>query len=147
MTTQNKTSANPVIVERTFNAPVEIVWEALTNKDRMKEWYFDLDDFKPEVGFEFRFPGQGYKGENYLHICRVTEVIPLRKLAYSWGYQDYEGMSLVTFEFTGEGNRTKLKLTHQGLETFPKHPDFARDSFMGGWTELIGTSLKNYLEK
>jgi len=147
MSTENKTSANPVIVERTIDAPVEIVWQAITDKDRMKEWYFNLEDFRPEVGFEFRFPGQGRKGESYLHICKVTEVIPLRKLTYSWNYQGYEGMSKVTFELTEESNRTKLKLTHQGLETFPKHPDFSPESFMEGWTGLIGTSLKNYLEK
>lgn len=37
----------PFIIERTFNAPVADVWKALTQKELMKEWYFDLSAFKP----------------------------------------------------------------------------------------------------
>jgi uncharacterized protein YndB with AHSA1/START domain len=43
------------VIERTFDAPAEIVWKAITDKDDMKQWYFDLPAFKPEAGFEFRF--------------------------------------------------------------------------------------------
>ena len=27
------------------NAPVEKVWNALTEKEEMKKWYFDISDF------------------------------------------------------------------------------------------------------
>jgi len=40
-----------VVVERTYNAPIEKVWEATTNKDQMRQWYFEVSDFKAEVGF------------------------------------------------------------------------------------------------
>ncbi|HEY8895376.1 MAG TPA: SRPBCC domain-containing protein, partial [Niastella sp.] len=59
----------------------------------------------------------------------------------------YEGNSFVTFELYPEGNGTRLKLTHEGLETFPMNPDFAKKNFMEGWTQIIGTSLKEFLEK
>ena len=42
----------------------------------MKNWYFDLPEFKAELGFEFRFYGEGRNGEKYLHICTITEVYP-----------------------------------------------------------------------
>jgi uncharacterized protein YndB with AHSA1/START domain len=56
----------PLVVERTFSAPVSKVWKAITNKDEMKHWYFDLKDFKPEVGFEFRFIGGTEEKKSYL---------------------------------------------------------------------------------
>ena len=34
------------VIERTFNAPVAAVWKAITDKDEMKKWYFDLTDFR-----------------------------------------------------------------------------------------------------
>jgi hypothetical protein len=40
-----------------------------------------------------------------------------------------------------------LKLTHEGLETFPKLPAYARKNFEAGWTELLGSSLKDFVEK
>ena len=51
--------AEPVINEVLLNAPVAKVWKAITDKDDMKQWYFDLAEFKPEVGFEFQFKGIG----------------------------------------------------------------------------------------
>ena len=137
-----------MVVERVYNHPVEKVWAAITRKEQLGQWYFDLDDFKPEVGFRFTFPGQGHKGEQYRHLCTVTEVIPEKKLQYSWQYEGYPGYSLVTFELFEMGDKTRLRLTHDGLETFPQdNADFAKKSFNGGWNEIIGKMLPEFLEK
>lgn len=138
----------PFVIERTYNAPIAKVWEAITDNNKMKEWYFKMEDFKPEIGFEFTFGGTGNDGIKYHHLCKVTEVIPGKKLTHSWKYKDYAGESFVTWELFDEGGKTRLKLTHAGLETFPQeNKDFARESFTKGWTHIIGTSLANYLEK
>lgn len=136
------------VIEQTYQAPASQVWKALTDKFEMKLWYFDLPEFKPEVGTEFRFMGGPAEDRQYQHICQVTEVIPDQKIAYSWRYDGYEGNTLVTFELFDEGGQTRLKLTHEGLETFPAdNPDFAKENFAEGWTWIIGTSLKEYLQK
>lgn len=139
----------PVIKEILLNAPVSKVWKAITDKNDMKEWLFDLlTKFRPEVGFEFQFKGKGKKGQNYLHLCKITEVIPDKKLSYSWKYDKYPGNSLVTFELFEEGEKTKLRLTHEGIESFgTDNPDFARESFNEGWTYFIGTAIKEFVEK
>src|SRR5213080_5361149 len=138
--------AEAVIVERTFNAPVARVWKALTDVEEMRCWYFDLKEFKPEVGFEFEFTVE-HEGSKYHHLCKITEVIPQKKIAYTWRYAGEEVDSLVTFELFADGNKTRLKLTHEGLETFPKLPAYARTNFEKGWTEIIGSSLKQYVEE
>ena len=144
MTTKNNL-AEAVVIERTFAAPVARVWKALTDVGEIKQWYFDLKEFKPEVGFEFEFIVE-HEGMKYHHLCKITEVIPQRKLAYTWRYKGHEGNSLATFELFADGNKTQLKLTHEGLETFPKTPSFARKNFMEGWTQIIGSSLKEFVE-
>ena len=53
----------------------------------------------------------------------------------------------VVFELFAEGDKTRLKLTHEGIETFPKTPAYARKNFEAGWTEIIGSSLKQFVEK
>ena len=144
MTMKNEL-AEAVVLERSFNAPAVRVWKALTDADEMRIWYFDLKEFKPEVGFEFEFTVE-HEGMTYHHLCKVTEVIPQKKLAYIWRYQGHEGDSLVTFELFADGDKTRLRLTHEGLERFPKLSAFARKRFMEGWTQIIGSSLKNFLE-
>jgi len=128
-----------------LNAPVGRVWGALTDNEQMKKWYFKLESFRPELGFEFRFDG-GPPDIVYHHVCKITEVIPEKKIAYTWRYEGYEGNSLVSFELFAEGDKTRLKLTHIGLESFPDNPDFARHNFVEGWTEIVGTSLKGFVE-
>jgi len=77
-----------------------------------------------------------------------NRVIAGEKLAHTWHYIGFKGDSLVSFELFSEGNKTRLRLTHSGLETFPyDHLEFfAKESFGIGWTEIIGESLKNSLE-
>jgi uncharacterized protein YndB with AHSA1/START domain len=142
-------NTQPFVIERTYNAPVDKVWKAIADKDEMKQWYFDLAEFRPEAGFEFQFYGQGKEGEQYLHLCKITEVIKEKKLQYSWRYDGYEGISFVTFELFAEGNSTRVKLTHEGLETFPATANnaFAKENFAEGWTHIIGVSLAGYIEK
>jgi len=137
----------PFVIERTLNAPTQKVWEAITDRDKMKKWYFDIAEFKPEVGFEFTFTG-GTPEKSYLHLCKITKVDPGKTLQYSWRYDGYPGNSFVTFELFPEGDSTKLKLTHEGLETFPAdNGDFKKENFAEGWTYLIGKSIKEFVEK
>ena len=140
------TIKNAIVIEKVFNAPIKRVWKAITDKDEMKEWYFEISEFKPEIGFEFQFIG-GTEEKQFLHLCKITDVITGKKLAYSWRYDGYEGNSEVLFELYEETDKTRLRLTHQGLETFPKGiTDFASENFVEGWTHIIDVALKEFLE-
>jgi uncharacterized protein YndB with AHSA1/START domain len=138
-------NTEPIVKEILLSSPASEVWKAITDKGEMKKWYFELDDFKPEKGFKFQFYG-GDENKKWLHLCEVTEVIPEKKLSYSWKYDGYEGISYVTFELTPEGNQTRLKLIHTGLESFPVHivPQFKKENFEKGWDYIMNTSLKEY---
>jgi uncharacterized protein YndB with AHSA1/START domain len=137
-----------VVIERIFHANIELVWRALTEKELMKQWYIDCQEFKPVVGFTFEFWAGEEGGKQWKHLCEVTEVIPEKKLTYSWKYEGYSGMSYVTFELFEAHRDTKLILTHTGLDTFPADvPELAIHNFEKGWTQLIHTSLKDFLEE
>ena len=45
-----------------------------------------------------------------------------------------------------EGDKTRLKLTHEGIETFPQTPAFARENFQTGWT-AIASELQRFVEE
>jgi uncharacterized protein YndB with AHSA1/START domain len=141
-------SASPFVIERTYNASAAQVWEAITDPAKMKQWYFDIPGFKPVVGFEFEFFGGSPDGIQFKHVCRVTEAIAGKKLSHTWTYEGYPGESVVSFELFPEGKKTRLKLTHTGLESFPSdNPNFAKENFIVGWTHILGTSLEEYLVK
>ncbi len=136
----------PFVIERIFNASVEKVWKAITDNNEMKKWYFDIAEFKLQIGFEFRFVA-GSNEKQWLHICKITEIDQQKKLTYSWRYDGYAGVSYVTFELFPEGSKTRLKLTHSDLESFPQDvPELKKENFAEGWNYIVGTSLKEYLE-
>src|SRR5690606_11090788 len=141
-------SSKNVVVERVFDANIALVWKALTEKELVKQWYFDLKEFKTVVGVKFEFWGGEEGGKQWKHLCEITEVVPEKKLAYSWKYEGYSGMSYVTFELFEEHNGTKLKLTHSGIDSFPADiPELAIHNFENGWNQIINVSLKEFLEK
>jgi uncharacterized protein YndB with AHSA1/START domain len=143
-----KTSEAPVIVEETYAAPVQPVWNAITDPGEMRAWYFDnIPAFEARVGFETQFLVVNEDRE-FPHLWRVTEVVPQQKISYYWQFEGYPGLGLVTFELTGQSDTTTLKLTNAVLEDFPDDiPEFRRESCVGGWEYFIGQSLKEYLER
>jgi uncharacterized protein YndB with AHSA1/START domain len=137
---------SPIVAERVLNAPIAKVWSAISEKDQLSQWSFDIKAFKPEIGFEFSFEG-GRENRTYLHRCRVLEVLPGKKLAYSWRYEGYAGNSTVIFELFEEGEKTRIRLTHIGLESFgQENLDFGKQNFEQGWSGLLGESLRNFVE-
>ena len=141
-------STEPVVVEETYRAPIERVWDAITKKDQMRKWFFEsINDFVPQVGFSTKFDvSSGEK--NYLHVWRVTEVVPKERLTLQWQYGGYPGDSFVTFALSPSGEGTHVTLTHEGSHTFPRDdPVFSRENCVQGWNYFLCESLKRFLDE
>ena len=138
----------PIIVEQTFNTSINKVWNAITKVGQMKQWFFEnIESFKPEVGFETQFKVQS-QDRNFLHLWKLTEVVPMKKIIYNLKYGGYPGDSFVMFELFEQDNQTKLRLTHKVMESFPEDiPEFSRERGIEGWNYLIRKSLKEFLGK
>jgi uncharacterized protein YndB with AHSA1/START domain len=135
---------SPLVKEYLYNVPMEKVWEAITDTDKMRIWYFpQLKQFKPVVGFKFQFDDPGAK---YQKEWIVTKVIPGKTLARSWSYKGYPVSSEVVFDLSAVGNNTKLNVTQTGIGSFPDHPHFKRERFEWGLDSLLGQNLKRLLE-
>lgn len=140
-------ATTPVIVEKLYDAPIEKVWRALTDISLIKQWYFDIKEFKAEPGFSYEFLG-GDDKVKYLHRCELKEVIPNKKLSFSWEYKENPGYTLVTIDLKEENGKTRIKLTHEGLENLSTaDPNFRKESFNAGWESIIGKNLKAVVEK
>ena len=140
-------NTEPIVIEQPFQVPASRIWSALTLKQEMKLWYFDLVEFIPRPGFKFQFSGGPAPDRQYLHLCEVEEVVPNKKLSYSWRYEGYSGASEVTFELADFEDKTMLRLIHAGIETFPaENPDLSKINFQLGWESIIKVSLRRYLE-
>lgn len=140
--------ATPISIKKKINAPIEKVWQALTDKNEMQSWYFDIPNFEAEVGKQFDFyePGEEKK---YLHRIEILEIIPNEKLKHTWFYPEFsKEKTWVTWELKSDEEGTLVTLIHENLDHFKNLGEgFSAENFTQGWNEIIGQSLKFYLEK
>ncbi|WP_372641614.1 SRPBCC domain-containing protein [Ancylomarina sp.] len=138
---------NPVVVQQSFHVSISQLWKAISELEQMKHWFFEnIEAFSAEVGFETQFNVKS--GErDFRHLWKITEVIPLEKIVYSWKYEGYEGESFVSFEtFITEGG-SSLRVSHVVTNSFPQSiPEFTRESCQGGWEYFINNRLKNFMD-
>jgi uncharacterized protein YndB with AHSA1/START domain len=141
-------TAEPIVVEQIFNAPISVVWKAITDTDQMRRWFFEtMTNFEPAVGFQTQFNVR-VEDQDYPHQWKVTDVVPEKRIVYDWRYGGYPGDSSVTWELSETPHGTKLTLTHKGIETFPQDdPMFSRESGQAGWGYFLHESLKAFLER
>jgi len=133
-----------------FPHPPEIVWEYLTKSELMELWLMK-NNFQPIIGVDFQFrtgpiPSLDFDGVFY---CRVLELVPFKKLSYSWKSGPGEGKitldSVVIWQLESTDKGTELFLEHSGFEK-KENLDFY-NGLMHGWlekfqkiTELLNTA-------
>jgi len=127
-----------------YNVPTEQVWQALTDADKMRVWYFpQLKNFKPIVGYKFQFNDDDAE---YQKDWIVTQVVEGTRLAHNWAYKGYPGSSEVIFDIFSEGDTTRLRVRQTDLDSFPKDSHFSKERFEWGWDNLLGRNLKQLIE-
>jgi len=103
-----------------FPHPEAVVWEYLTKPELMEQWLMK-NDFKPIVGHDFQFrtgpiPSLDFDGIFY---CKVLEIVPFKKLSYSWRSGPGEGEitldSVVVWKLEPKDKGTELLLEHSGF--------------------------------
>ena len=134
-----------------IDQPVERVWEALTQPEEMKNWYFNISNFEPkeEEIFDFIVSFTDEEGEhNFRHLFKILKVSPAEKLQHTWEHPGHSaGTSVLTWELFPHDGSTTVELSHEGIETFLDEGSryFTEASYHAGWTDIL-QGLKEYLE-
>ena len=132
-----------------FDAPREIVFEAWTDTDQIKQWFKPSSDASlrsvkadARVGGKYRIQVRANDGEFFTSVGTYREVKSPERLVFTWefekdgGSDDYEEVEppemLVTVEFKARGKQTELILTHEKFASVE-----SRDRHKQGWTGLM----------
>jgi uncharacterized protein YndB with AHSA1/START domain len=122
--------AEPKVVdfERTYDAPVDKVWQAWTDAEQLKKWWGPDNVTIPECELDLHVGGRLYivmeateamgefKGTRWPMEGKFTEIEPNSKLTYeakAWTEGDEEGTTLEQVQeitFAEENGKTKMKL-------------------------------------
>jgi uncharacterized protein YndB with AHSA1/START domain len=143
-------TTNNIVLEKTYNAPISLVWQAITEEQHMRNWYFDFKgQFQLEIGHSFDWHAGDLKDKQWLHRGEMLEIVPNKKLVHTWTYPGYSGKAIAYWELTEiDASTTKLNFRFDFAEPFDANePALMRNNFVNGWNELILNSLEQYLNK
>jgi len=158
--TNNTVSEDAVVIERTFDAPVTLIWQMWTNPEHFKNWYGPTGFTVPVADMDMRVGGKRL-------ICMAspdgsmkmwttgeyTEIVPNERLVYTESQADengnvvspaamgmpdgYPSTTEVTVILEDLGGRTKMVMTHAGMPA---------DSGAGGGWEQAFDKLADHIE-
>ncbi len=141
MTDPRQDATRDIVVEGVLPHAPERVWQALTSAELIGRWLMP-NDFAAEVGRRFTFRTRPMGDWDGIVHCEVLELVPQRKLVYSWkgGSRDNAtyGSALdtvVTWTLTPVAGRTHLRMVHAGFRS-PAN-DSAFDAMRPGWSRIL----------
>jgi uncharacterized protein YndB with AHSA1/START domain len=112
-------SDKEIHMTRLFNAPRQLLWEAMSKPEHVKQWWGRLGegysvpvceiDFR--VGGAWRFVNRHPKGEAAFH-GEYREIKPPSRVVFTEIFEPFpDSVSVVTSELSEEGDKTRLTVT------------------------------------
>jgi uncharacterized protein YndB with AHSA1/START domain len=143
-----------LVLERVVDVPPELVWEAWTRPEHLKEWFvphpWKLADCEVDLrpGGIFRTVMESPEGERFPGTGCYLEVVPGERLVWTVallpGYRpasdpDLNFTAIIEIRPEGEGTRYTATALHQSPEGRARHEEMG---FHEGW----GTALDQLVE-
>ena len=138
--TTSSVAAPSLTIERTFDAPRQLVWKAWTDPAHVMQWLgpsgFTATDFQmdPDPGGSWSSRMVGPDGAQYANGGIVREVIEPERLVFTFAWDDENGEPgremLITITLAEADGRTVMTF-HQAV--FESAED--RDGHEQGWSE------------
>ena len=132
--------------EMKFNVPIAKVWDALTNPEIIKKYFFGTNAVSTwKVGSTIEFKGE-WEGKEYLDKGVILKSEKGKIFQYTYlssfsGLEDKPGnYHTVTYELTSENSKTKLSVTQDNINT-----EESKNHSEQNWALVLNT-LKGILE-
>jgi uncharacterized protein YndB with AHSA1/START domain len=143
-TTPPEPAGEVLVIERTFDAPRDLVFRAWTDPEHQRRWFaphnYPLTHHRADIrpGGQWRLCMQSPKNEQHWAAGIYHEIIPNERLVFThaWdapcdGEPPRTTLITVTFADAGSG-RTRMVFRQAGLPSVA-----SRESHRGGWTEVF----------
>jgi uncharacterized protein YndB with AHSA1/START domain len=138
--TARKVRDDELLIERTFDAPLELVFRLWENRDHMIRWWGPEQFTCLELDWEMK-PGRAWRAKMVAKEWKVTgmggviqEVEKNKRIVFTfkWDDPDYKDDTVVTVTFAEKDGKTV-----QSFHQTPFSDVKVRDDHVGGWNSLF----------
>ena len=151
-----------LVLERTLDAPIDLVWQAYTNPEHLKQWFAPKPyqitecelDLRPGGIFRIRMTGPDGFDTGHGNAGCVLEVVEGKKLTWTSalgpgfrpaemgeGCESFPMTAVITLEDAGNGKTAyKAVALHKDVQDRDQH---AQMGFQDGWGTTAG-QLEDY---
>lgn len=161
-------SENAIVIERTFDAPIDLIWKMWVQPEHFKQWYGPegfsvlVAEMDVRVGGRRLVCMQTETPDGPMKIWtagQFTEIVPNQRLVYTDSPADEHGnvvspsdagmpegfpvMTEVTVLLEDLGGRTKMVVTHAGLPAEEEGADAGWKQSFAKMADYVQTVLKN----
>jgi uncharacterized protein YndB with AHSA1/START domain len=141
---QQKQEVTEIKKNIVIDATPEAVFKAITDPSELTHWFPDQAILELKIGGKMKFSffktDSEYRQMDYFPEGTITEIIPNKKISYTWQEPNIRGFpnTVVTWELEKmEDNKTRLKLFHTGFK-----PDETAKKHNEGWSHFLGQLIK-----
>jgi len=158
--TKSIVSKDAVVIERTFDAPIDLIWQMWTDPENFKKWYGPKGFSVPVADMELRVGSKRLicmaspdGGMKMWTTGEYTEIAPNERLVYTESPADengnvvspsamgmpdgYPAITEITVLLEDLGGRAKMVMTHAGMP--------AGSGAGGGWAQAFD-KLADHIE-
>lgn len=126
-----------IVVSRSFDAPLELLWQAWTEPEHFMKWYGPKGFTTPECEIDLQVGGRHFwcmespNGMKMYYSGTYKEIVPMERLVFTDGMTDADGNPLppsamgmpgdapmtmdVTVTFAHEDGKTTVTVSHVGF--------------------------------
>lgn len=168
MSSEQAIMVEPTILTHEYNAPRQLVFDAWTKPEHLKNWQFPFQGFKFEFTYADISPGGSSlhkmtapNGFEFWLLTKYEEIVPPKRVVFRQYNSNQEGDILpnpqnpnwpkelrTTIKLEEAGGKTKLQLIWQPMDTTPEQTEAfesTRADHGKGWEGGL-EQLSSYLE-
>lgn len=145
-------SDTEIVMTREFDAPRELLFEAHSSCEHMRNWWgprrYEVSecDMDFTVGGKWRIVHRGEDGQEFVFFGEFREIVPPERITWTFGWEGMPGhVSVQTVEFEEHDGKTTVR-TVARFDTVEERDGMLRSGMEEGANESMDR-LEEYLER
>ncbi len=137
-------------IEKNFNAPLQLVWDAWTQSEHILKWWapkgidIKIIEHQFKVGGKWKYSALMSDGNEFITAGTYTEIVELKKIVTTADFKPMTENVIIQVYFEADGEKTKFTFSviHETPEYCKQQEEMG---FYNGWGSVL-SRLEEFID-